>query len=138
MYYEDLTPYEYFAKDLVKCLNVGWLEKGKYFPVGKPSKEFLERLDDYEEKRYYQTKGLHSCQFCEENVHSSNEIRVVGKDGKVYASPRLIFHYVKTHDYLPPSEFIEAVLNGPRPRTEEYENAVKNSMLEIANTFFKK
>jgi hypothetical protein len=39
----------------------------------------------------------------------SAEIRVPGKDGKVYAAPNLIYHYIKDCGYLPPQEFIDAV-----------------------------
>lgn len=31
--------------------------------------------------------------------------------GVGYAAPELIAHYVEAHDYLPPTEFIEAVLS---------------------------
>ena len=43
-------------------------------------------------------------------VLSSTEIRVVGRDKRVYASPALICHYIATHGYQPPREFIEAVM----------------------------
>ena len=39
------------------------------------------------------------------------EVRVVGQTGLIYAAPDLIYHYVTEHKYLPPQEFIEAVLN---------------------------
>lgn len=40
----------------------------------------------------------------------SAEIRVKAKDGRIYAAPNLIYHYVAEHDYDPPKEFIEALL----------------------------
>ena len=46
----------------------------------------------------------------QENSLGSAEIRVKGKDGKVYAAPTLIYHYVAAHDYDPPKEFVEALL----------------------------
>jgi hypothetical protein len=36
------------------------------------------------------------------------EIRVPG-EGKAYACPTLIYHYIVKHGYLPPDEFLEAV-----------------------------
>jgi len=43
----------------------------------------------------------------------------------VYMAPELILHYIRAHRYLPPSSFLEAVLNCPEPGTEEYHNAIK-------------
>jgi hypothetical protein len=40
----------------------------------------------------------------------NGEIRVIGSAGKVYASPVMIYHYMSEHNYLPPQEFIDAVL----------------------------
>jgi hypothetical protein len=40
----------------------------------------------------------------------SAEIRVVGNNGRVYASPMMLVHYVEAHGYLPPQEFIDAVM----------------------------
>ena len=48
------------------------------------------------------------------------EIRAFSDDGKVYAAPNLMFHYIVDHSYLPPSEFIDAVLKGPRPSHPSY------------------
>jgi hypothetical protein len=44
-------------------------------------------------------------------VHiGSDEIWVPGENGRIYAAPSLIVHYVEEHNYLPPPPFIEAVL----------------------------
>ena len=40
----------------------------------------------------------------------NGEIRVTGEDGTVYAAPTMIAHYVAEHHYLPPQEFVDAVL----------------------------
>lgn len=40
----------------------------------------------------------------------SAEIRVPSRLGVVYAAPDMIYHYIKDHDYVPPQEFIDAVL----------------------------
>ena len=39
------------------------------------------------------------------------EIRVLGRNGKTYAAPNLIYHYIKDCGYLPPHEFLEAVMS---------------------------
>ena len=49
------------------------------------------------------------------------EICVTGKVA-VYAAPTLIYHYVVEHQYRPPDEFINTVLSGTQPGTEEHKN----------------
>jgi hypothetical protein len=39
----------------------------------------------------------------------NGEIIVKGEDGRRYAAPTLILHYIEAHHYLPPEEFIQAV-----------------------------
>ena len=39
----------------------------------------------------------------------SAEIRVKGINGKIYAAPNLIYHYIKDCGYLPPREFLDAL-----------------------------
>jgi hypothetical protein len=41
---------------------------------------------------------------------SSAEIRVTGLDGRTYASPIMVLHHVEAHSYLPPQDFVEAVM----------------------------
>jgi hypothetical protein len=69
------------------------------------------------------TRGVHDCQCCDipgfgvEVFRHDNriwlgnaEIRVEANDGRAYAAPTLIYHYVSEHDYDPPKEFVEALL----------------------------
>lgn len=118
-YYKDLTPYNYHHHS-TKELNVGWLELGQDFDTGDVPEGFLENLKLYENNRVFQTRGWHSCQFCEDKKSGSYEIRVISNSGVYYACPVLIIHYIEEHKYLPPQEFIEAVMNGPKPGSEEY------------------
>ena len=67
-------------------------------------------------------RGFHVCEFCDlgpdptfaahsaAGALSSAVIRVIGRDGRVYYSPMMISHYVETHGYQPPREFVEAVM----------------------------
>jgi len=74
------------------------------------------------------TRGFHFCQLCDFDPNvvvydqaamqclqasgalGSAEVRVVGRSGRVYAAPTMIWHYVAVHRYQPPREFIEAVM----------------------------
>ncbi len=55
----------------------------------------------------------------------SAEIRVV-YEGKTYAAPNMIYHYVVKHHYRPPDEFIQAVLKGSLPGSPEYESVKRD------------
>lgn len=126
-FYEDLSPYNY-THYCEQELNVGWLEKGQPFPIGDVPEEFLNKLELYTQRNFliFKTKGMHRCEFCSENHGSSNEIRVISDSGIAYAAPTLILHYIAEHKYLPPQEFVDAVLTGPIPGSEEYDIILKN------------
>lgn len=121
-YYKDLTPYEYFRN--FDALNIGWLSKEREFEKGDVPDSFIEELEKKQTERL--CRGSHGCEFCEEpkdtNINSpawlefrgrtlgNGEIIIKGKDGKTYSSPVLIVHYIKEHNYKPPKEYINAVI----------------------------
>jgi hypothetical protein len=130
MYYPDLSVYEYIQYEGDNILNIGWLDKQHEFSKGEVPKEFLDKLlyiCVY--KKTNQTRGFHKSPFfsfrnifalknigypvrLESKIYflGSAEIRVKGQRDIIYASPDLIYHYVKDCKYLPPKEFIEAVM----------------------------
>jgi hypothetical protein len=104
---EDLTPYNYMGHiDAVK--SVGWLQ-GDY-PKGETDPKLVEILETYPTKNL--CRGFHGCEYCEnEKIATGNgEIWTIGKDGQVYASPKMIIHYIKDHNYLPPQEYIDKAI----------------------------
>ena len=130
MYYPDLTPYCYLedddsdpdVPDIPNVINIGWLETPHPFPTKKASEELLDALFEKCLTTVNATRGWHQCQFCdvptwgvEVSRHGKRtflgdaEIRVKAKDGRVYAAPNLIYHYVSEHDYDPPREFVESL-----------------------------
>ncbi len=139
-YFADLTPYTYspFDQDFgVPTLNVGWLDVSQPHVTGVTSAEFQKKLLDFcvYEHTVIHCFGFHTCEYCDDLAshfasvpHPSGkpvtlgngEIRVIGKSA-IYAAPTLIFHYVTVHNYKPPDEFVEAVLNGPGPGSEEHQ-----------------
>jgi len=54
----------------------------------------------------------------------SSDILVPGKT-MAYMAPALILHYIRTHRYLPPACFLEAVLDCPEPGSAEYLDAIR-------------
>ncbi|KRR18256.1 hypothetical protein CQ14_25405 [Bradyrhizobium lablabi] len=73
------------------------------------------------------TRGWHFCEFCPKPAKTvspgrirmldpaartlgNGEIRVASAAGIIYVAPLLVLHYVVAHGYLPPQEFIDAVI----------------------------
>lgn len=129
-YYPDLSEYEYFPCGDPKPLNVGWLDKSMEFPTGRVANSTIEKLHDYYNSLQNRTRGFHRCNICRggnrktneflQKDHGSAEVWVLANDGKLFACPELIIHYIVDHDYLPPKEFLEAVNSGPRPNSNAY------------------
>ncbi|MGW2486753.1 DUF7919 family protein [Streptomyces sp. NPDC001606] len=131
-YYRDLSPYEYWKtvwppnppENAERLLNVGWLGGGRDFPTGDCPTGFVDHLIDRASGPARLARGVHHCEFCDRrsplqvtNKESGStaylgngEIIVMAASGEIYAAPTLIIHYVIDHDYLPPVEFIEAVM----------------------------
>lgn len=132
-YYPDLTPYNYHHYS-EKELNVGWLEKKFEFSKGEVPAGFVDNLKIYFElgNTFFHYHGSHDCHFCEHKGNSSKEIRVVSNTGQIYASPEGILHYIEKHNYLPPQEFIDAVMTGPKPGSDLYK-----SIIALMPTFWK-
>jgi hypothetical protein len=79
-------------------------------------------------------RGLHDCSLClhegSQTPHIAGSHRNIFVPGEsvVYIAPAGIVHYINTHSYLPPAEFIEAVSRCPDPSTDIYYD-----MLRAAN-----
>lgn len=140
--YKDLSEYhvcKHIGKDikgkyLVK--NIGWLGGEKTFLSGKVDDIFLQNLYLYYKIPFFMyTKRILYCNseldgkekyfaLIYKNVArwlGSSEIRVLDYERKIiYVAPDLIIHYIKNHHYLPPQEFINAVINGPKPNDVDY------------------
>jgi hypothetical protein len=134
MYFPDLSSHrDCSLYPELGTLAVGWLDKRHAYNQGETSEEFRKRLFHFCRHSLLRTRGFHVCEFCQPKPRcaayakldgqelgmGSAEIRVV-HNGKVYAAPNLIYHYVVEHNYKPPDEFIEAVLHGLSPESAEY------------------
>jgi hypothetical protein len=129
MFFADLTPYEYGYEEVrANILNVGWLARGHVFPVGAVSDTFVKVLRRLVASPVNLYRGYHTCEFCPEpplvvsasgrrvsnppgETMGNGEIRVAGSRGRIYVAPVLVAHYVRAHHYLPPEEFIRAVVS---------------------------
>ena len=114
---------------------IGWLEHPNPFPTGVAPKELLPKLAEMLEQihcayPHYRFRGGMDCSLCGAAHHPfpgpsyfQENIFVPGSD-VIYIAPGGIVHYVKTHAYLPPQEFIEAVLGCKDCRSREYREAL--------------
>ncbi len=139
---------ELFSKWL---LAVGWLERDHHFERGTTACSVLDRLcelliDPWED--YHQRfRGSHTCTLCPPSAfpgHGFNSFRhkvgdkwkylrvgannlFIPGQGFLYVAPSLIVHYIAVHEYLPPPEFCQALLDCPPMRSDAYfEAVVKN------------
>ena len=117
-YVADLTPYLYgLPEPEQNVLNVGWLDVAYPFHRRETSAEFQQALKRLVERPILLHPGFHVCEFCprdrRDNYSSrgNGQIRVLGRNGIWYAAPTMVHHYVVTHEYQPPPEFVDAVLN---------------------------
>lgn len=143
-YYKDLSEYMYISNKEKNTMNVGWLDVEHEYLKGDVTEEFIIALWEYIKYPVHRTRGLHSNIDLDGGVKyfiakyqgynillGSAEIRVVDtKNNIVYAAPNLILHYVINHQYLPPQSFINAVINGPKPNSDEYGNVIKQIYLD--------
>ncbi|MBI5840804.1 MAG: hypothetical protein HZB19_11945 [Chloroflexi bacterium] len=139
-YYVDMSLYEYIEECVrPNTFNVGWLSRDYDFERGKSPEQFHQRLLEFCAFGVCKTRGWHICEFCNTEERApikvefnadtilflgSAEIRIIGDD-KIFASPNLIYHYVVAHEYLPPQEFIDAVLESPLPTSDEYKQQLR-------------
>jgi len=108
MYHKDLEREEtHYGKVNIK---VAWLDDGQPYDKGEVPSDFLDKLKKIEPRIY--TKGWHTCPFCRGETSSTQfMIPVEGEDKTFYDVPEMIIHYIEVHNYLPPQEFIDAVMN---------------------------
>lgn len=132
----------------INTFNVGWLE-GEGFPRGIVPDGFIKNLWEYVKYPVFMTRGFHknieldgektriivNCQGYTIRLGNA-EIRVVdSKNDKIYASPNLIMHYIVNHNYLPPNEFIDAVMLGPKPNSEKYGSVISSIICDNERKF---
>jgi hypothetical protein len=131
-YFPDLAPYAYGRGLHPGVVHVGWLDKIHPFPQGSVDTRLIEKIKQLAAKPVELYRGKHLCELCAAPpdvvktlsptsgiVNSAwsewaaqrsgnGEIRV-SRGGVTFAAPVLVVHYVETHGYLPPAQFMKAV-----------------------------
>ena len=123
----------------VPLLAVGWLESPVPFERGPTPPELVARLTTLVEQAHRISffLGIMSCSLCRaEGLRSpgpvwSQENLFVPGSNVVYIAPGGIVHYVESHSYLPPREFVEAIGRCPDPETPEYWQALRKANADV-------
>jgi hypothetical protein len=115
----DLSPFGGSSR----LVGVGWLERGREYPVGEVESEVYAKLEELfvDPWQPFVAAGVHPLRPLPnrpEQMGASN-LFVPGVE-RVYIAPELILHYMNAHRYLPPDEFCRAVLKCPPMRSPEY------------------
>lgn len=118
----------------VPLLAIGWVEDGWDYSLGNASELLIERVRRFRDETgvqysWYTYRGIYGCTLCDSgpqksNIEGSQINLLVPGEGCVYMAPGAIVHYMETHLYLPPKEFIDAILSCPFPTTQGYEHAL--------------
>ena len=138
-YYRDLDRCTYFGLENDDAVvAVGWLEPGNDFPRGSVDKKFFDRLEElciwpWESRMYL---GGHQCELCQHRGPMLTSNLFIPYEGRVFAAPAGITHYIRAHWYRPPDVFISAVAQCPDMGTAEYGAAlISNGGSELAQGF---
>ena len=127
-YFPDLSTYGYGRRHR-GMLHIGWLDDLHYFPRGEVGEEVVAKLKWLAKRPVNSLFGFHVCQICcppslknnpskeylkaldNPRCRGNGEIRITLND-VTYAAPVLLVHYIEDHGYLPPEEFLQAVVHG--------------------------
>ena len=110
---------------------VGWLARGHQYPTGPTSADFTAALGLLRNSWGAIFKvlpwwpafmGVHRCELCQDNVDTGDIVVPFGD--LLFIAPTMIVHYVETHEYLPPPDFVRAVVACPAPDTPHYADAI--------------
>lgn len=119
----DLSTYVHSltGKEMYGLLAVGWLDQAFENVSNGPAidPEVLAKLrvllSGNSRFRANIIRGQEPCELCS-ILCECNGVRLgwselwIPFDGKIYVSPDLILHYIEGHGYLPPMEYINALM----------------------------
>lgn len=145
MYIEDGSDQDYttyYGKKLFpKIYSWGWLHRKHPHNQGWRDQELKQRVIDKLEDLKLNTDqyggskhrldccmGIQLCHLCrEDDQFGFNGSTRLDYNGTMYTAPWEVQHYIKDHDYKPPDEVIEAILNGHFYTQEEIEILIEEN-----------
>ena len=124
--YRDMTPWsDSCVSSDGQLIAVGWLGPGVEFANGRVAPEFFQRFKQLMAERFVPpglplSPGVASCPLCQFDPAMGNGVLFVPDGQRMFVTPFLAVHYVATHYYRPPDEFIDAVSTCPSTGTRDY------------------
>ena len=139
MYIEDLKPWLAEPPN-PHLFAVGWLAPGHMFATGSCDRVFYRKLMELLQDPWQPavSPGRHPCAFCqftggpavvrfeELSVTIGTGVLFVPSDENVYVTPTMVAHYIDSHGYRPPEEFMSAVATCAPMRSIQYFRALKS------------
>jgi len=126
-WFQDLGECDYFGVGKPWLRAVGWLQRGKPFPLGAMQPQVYAALAQLAKVPWQPSifLGWHTCDLCTSALPATGYQNVfVPGDGVIYVCPELATHYISAHDYAPPACFCDAVLRCPPMGSPEYLAAI--------------
>ena len=127
MFADEFRIYNYHLPYSIEgVFMVGWLDQKHGYHEGEVDSDIAAKLlrmivepPSTFDIHVNRMRGIHPCNLCGEDVFVVNsvgkeiplgmsEIWIPG-DGRWYAAPSLVVHYITEHAYGPPAEFLEAI-----------------------------
>ncbi|MFG1496799.1 hypothetical protein ABMA57_09210 [Saccharospirillum sp. HFRX-1] len=128
MHYNDYSLYSHFLSEPVSsAYNIGWLDVENEFKKGAVPVGFVDKLNSIIigtnsfNAQISRKRSARKCKLC-----NSDYISIENQEGKevlgaanllipyaqntYFIAPTMVGHYISYHNYMPPEEFISAVL----------------------------
>jgi hypothetical protein len=132
-WFRDLGSINYFGnEERVPLRPVGWLSGVHEFTTGEVETSYIARLREllvYPWVPLY-FMGFHGCELCLgdgvpfEQVSFGISNLFVPSGSVLYVAPEMIVHYIESHRYAPPDEFLNAVRECPPMGSDRYLRAL--------------
>lgn len=106
---------------------IGFLSKGKPFPEAPVPHRFLDILKEHRANAWLPvvSPGLHECELCGSQPAADTGHILVPVQGVLFVAPAMVVHYIESHGYRPPDQFVEAVMSCPPQGSPGYHVLMK-------------
>lgn len=129
-HFADLDRCSYFGDGLTDSLTaIGWLDRDQLFERGSLDNAAYDRLVELSRDPWQPMAfgGIHQCDLCQFDGPAGADNLFVPDGECIFVCPSLITHYIAAHHYLPPSVFVDAVLDCPDTRSMAYKRLLLSS-----------
>ena len=121
--------YDEFLSNLGPSVRpIGYLYHGDNFSTGETTTAHFDELKTIINNDVnpigVASGGIHQCNLCQFDGPIGKSIDIwIPHGSTMFVCPSLITHYIAAHRFLPPSDFLDAVLACPDMQSMEYKKA---------------